>query len=254
MSGVVDPNNQISVANALVPPEGPKVVPTQLDFSTAGIVIVDFTLPQMQKRISVIQTVIVRNWNNPNPLTITVDGTSQMIDVPANSDVTTAVLAAIRPKFVVQTVSGVIVPVIWLNVPLPSLYVPNTGGGSSQVTVVGTVDVDVLNTVTVTGTVNAVSAAGSITPANADASSITTGGTAVSVFASGGGVIVNPDNATESLFIDIVNSPGTVAPGTSGTTVELVAGQSFTTPRGTTTATRANAVTNGHTFSAYKTP
>jgi hypothetical protein len=83
---------------------------------------------------------------------------------------------------------------------------------------------------------------------------IATGGTAVEVWnpaPSDGAVIVNPLNATESLFVDIVNLPTVAAPGTNGTTVELKAGGAFIVPANFTGIVYAVAATTGHVFSAY---
>jgi len=93
-----------------------------------------------------------------------------------------------------------------------------------------------------------------ITPADPAVFKVTTGGTAVTVFNASelnvGGIVTNPTGATESLFIDIVNTPGTLAPGTNGTTFELVPGQTFLVPPNISTAVEVNAVTNGHSFTA----
>lgn len=88
------------------------------------------------------------------------------------------------------------------------------------------------------------------------AHAVATGNTAVTVFAANsikaGAFITNPSAASESLFCDIVNSPTAAAPGTNGTTTELVAGQSMTVPAGLTNATRCNAVTSAHSFTAVQ--
>ena len=85
---------------------------------------------------------------------------------------------------------------------------------------------------------------------------IATGSDAVDVWPTGGtpsdgAIIVNPFGASESLFVDIVNAAQTTAPGTNGTTVELLAGGTFTVPPGFSGTVSANAVTTGHTFTAY---
>lgn len=84
------------------------------------------------------------------------------------------------------------------------------------------------------------------------ASEIVSAGTAVTVFANttaDGAYIVNPNGAPGSLFVDEVNVADTASPGTNGTTVELVAGQSqsFLPISGQVTA---NSLNNGHTFVA----
>lgn len=94
-----------------------------------------------------------------------------------------------------------------------------------------------------------------LTPVAGLAFAVATGGTAVTVFSAGSIVnqayIVNPIGATESLFVDPVTTAGTTAPGTTGTTTELAAGQSYTIGP-TTKAVSVNAVTSGHSFTAVR--
>jgi len=94
------------------------------------------------------------------------------------------------------------------------------------------------------------------TPAAGSSFSIVTGGTAQTAFAANAivtqGLIVNPKNATESLFIDLVNAAQNVqGGGTNGTSIELSPGQSFSCPP-STLAVSVNAVTIGHTFIAVR--
>ena len=95
-----------------------------------------------------------------------------------------------------------------------------------------------------------------LTPVAANAVEVVTGGTAVTAFLAStivtGAQIVNPYSATESLFVDMINAPGTTAPGTHGTTVELVPGQSWTAPGPLTTPVKVNATTSLHVFTAYQ--
>lgn len=124
-------------------------------------------------------------------------------------------------------------------------------GAASVVTISGTVDVAVTGQpISVTGTVDVASTPG--VPVAGLATEIVTGGTPVAVFVNtthDGAFITNPNAASESIFVDAVNNADTIAPGVNGTTIELVAGQSQEFPALTGTVT-ANAVTNGHTFTA----
>jgi hypothetical protein len=216
--------NSVTVLNALVPPEGPKCVPTPLDFRTASTAVVDFTLATMQAKITTIQAIWVDNSANGAAVTIQSEALSQNIVIPAGYQCSVPVAATNRPKFLVSTTAatGLYVTILWFNVPLPGVVIPSE-----------------------TGTTGAGTAALHTT--------IAAGGTAVTVF--GGtvnhGRVINPFNATESLFLDYVNTAGTVAPGASGTTFELVPGQSENVPDGFTGTLTANAATNGHTFTAF---
>jgi hypothetical protein len=81
-------------------------------------------------------------------------------------------------------------------------------------------------------------------------------GTAVNAFPAGsivnGAIIVNPSNAGESLWVDLVNTAQTASPGTNGTTFEIPAGSKFTVPGSMVGAVSVNAVTAGHTFAATR--
>lgn len=220
--------NQTSVLNALVPPEGPKSVAVPMDFTNTDTVIVDFTITTAQVKISTVQMIYADNFNNPARLDISVSGTSQVIRIPAGRQGWFPVVATNRPKFACTTTPGVIVTVLFLNVPVAQgEWNPDEN--------------------------NYVKASSPLT------FSVATGGTAVVVWhttattsvPTDGAVIINPKAATESLFVDIVNAAGTTAPGVNGTTVELAAGDAFVVPPNFDGTVSVNAVTNGHTFTAY---
>jgi hypothetical protein len=194
------------------------------------------------KRVTAIQGLFVRNWNNASPITITIQGTQEILDVPAFADAFLQVAATNRAKFMFNSAGAVEVPVVFFNVPISPLIIYSPSGGA-PVTIGGTL--------AVTGTITAEPP--DATPTAGLAHTITAGGTAVAVFTGllNGGYIVNPDAATESLFVDEVNPPTVAAPGANGTTVELVAGQaqSFGPNTGTVWAI---AATTAHTFTAVK--
>lgn len=219
----VQGTNNIIVLNATVPPEGPKCIPIPVDLTTAATAQIDMTLATGQQKISGVQSIYVDNSENPAPLTVLVDGTNQEIECPALSQGTYPVISTNRPKFTVSSTGGVSVLIHFLNVPIPcNVWYPFVNERTQ--------------------------AAGS--PNN----SVVTGGVAVIVWnppPTGGGVIINPKNATESLFVDIVNAPGTTAPGTNGTTVELAAGESFIVSPRFGGQVRVNALSSGHVFTVY---
>ncbi len=230
-------SNAISTVNAMQPKGGSKLYPVTLDFTSAGELLVDFTLPYREERITAVQTLQVRNTGNPNPLTVHVVGTNRTIDVPAGANLTTSVPAPNLAKFLFTTISGVIVEADFYNVPLPeSIVYPGSGG----IPISGTISVEPAP-LTVSG------------PA---AFTIATANTAITVFpadaAGYGGFVTNPTGAASSAFIDLVNTPAAAAPGSNGTTFELAAGQTFTIPDGTTNATMVNSATKNATVSAVK--
>lgn len=212
--------SQVQLLNGLVPKEGPRAVPVQLDFTATTTAELDFALAQAQARLTGVQAIWIDNTNSGSDLVIVAQSTGQRIVVKARHQGSFPVIGAIPPKFVLTSSGGVIIESLWLNVPIPA----NEWGATHLGAPTGPV-----------------------------ASVIAAGGTPVNVFASlpiNGGYVTNPIAATESLFVDIVNAAGTTAPGANGTTTELAAGQSFTIPPNLTGALSANAVTNGHTFTA----
>lgn len=215
--------NATTTLNALVPPEGPKSIFIAIDFTGAVSAQIDFTLATMSAKITAIQSLWFDNTNNSESVEIDVQGTGQVITVPAGAQGTFPVIASNRPKFILTSSGNVIVRTCWLNVPLPAnLWFPLASDPAEGVSPAATV--------------------------------VTTGGTAVAAFSGAdlsSGAVVNPFNASESLFVNIVNTAGTTAPGANGTTVELVPGQAFPLPPNFGGVVSVNAVTNGHTFTAY---
>jgi hypothetical protein len=244
------PIGDVSIYNTVQPAEGPKAVPVLLDFTTSGTLLIDFTLAMNKRVITAIQSISVSNWVNQYPMTITIQGFPEPFHVPAYSDAVLQVPAQNLAKFLISTGGNLRINAIFYNIPLAPVIVTDPNAGS--VIVSGTVDIG--NTVTVAGTIDTIP--NTATAAAASAFAIVTGGTPVVVFTAGsiinGGYIVNPNEATESLFVDMINSPGTVAPGTHGTTIELTAGASLPMPAKLTGAVEANAVTSGHSFTAIR--
>jgi hypothetical protein len=245
MSQTLTPNNQqVSIYNALVPREGPKSVSIPINFSAGATALIDFTTAYENTSFSSVQSVWVDNFNNPNSITFTVQSTGQTIEVPADAQGIFPVIAASRPKITAYSAGAVIVPTLWLNVPMPQgtwYKSGNAGGGNVNVT---------------NASIPVSFAIAPKTPAAPAAFTIATGGVAVTAFAGGtivnGAVITNPAAASESLFIDFVNAAQTAVPGTLGTCFELKPGQSFEVPGGIASAVSANAVTAAHAFSAVR--
>jgi hypothetical protein len=250
-------SQQIAVYNALIPPEGPKIVNIPLDFTTTGSngqpIGVDFTVATLRGAMTVVQTLWADNTANSAPLVVNVSGTGQQITIPPGIEGTFPIFAASKPTLTFNTSTSIIIPCIIANMPMPVGTWGTAGGGGPQSVVVVNTPLDVqgaggapLEVKLNAGSVSAIAGA---------AFSVVTGGTAVAAFTPSmlllGGVITNPQNATESLFVDAVNTPGTVAPGANGTTTELLAGQSFRVPGGLSGAVQVNAVTSGHAFTAW---
>jgi len=99
------------------------------------------------------------------------------------------------------------------------------------------------------------------TPVVASASSITTGGTAVTVLTGpiSGGTIANPLSAAaqgiataENLYISFVGTPGSTDASPGNGTLILVPGASYSLPALAAGVTlKANAATSSHQFTAF---
>jgi hypothetical protein len=244
---------QTAIINALVPREGPKAVSVPLDFTTATgapSILIDFTQAYMQTTISMIQSVWIDNFANASPVRLAINNPPQTIEIPPHAQGCFPVISAIRAKIVATSAGGLVVPCLFLNVPLPvGVWYESGNGFGGTVDVSGTVDIG--NLVTITGTVD-VSGGGQGTAIVGDATSVAVGGTPVVVFAAGeivnGAFIVNPFAATEALYINMIMNAGTVE---SGSTFALQPGQRATIPPLTGSVT-ANAVTTGHVLTAVR--
>jgi hypothetical protein len=212
---------QVSVLNALIPPEGPLAISFALNFAEFQEYVIDTTLSYAQGKITAIQAIWIDNSDNPDPFEIVTDQAPyQRVICPALTQGAFPIIAPVRAKFRATTGSTEIVTVILLNVPLNTGTWTASRGGD---------------------------------PVPPGVTEIAAGGTAVTVFTdiNRGGTIMNPFSAGESLFIDAINSADTISPGANGTTFELVPGAAFELPAGTVFAlVTANAVTTGHTFAA----
>lgn len=132
----------------------------------------------------------------------------------------------------------------------------STGGSGGSVTAAGTNGTVAQAVQGITGGVPVAVKTNSGTPVSTGTFTITTGGTAQTAFAANSivtqGLIFNPRNATESLFVDLVNSAQNVqGGGTNGTSFEVVPGQLFLCPPSTVLVS-VNAATTGHAFVAVR--
>jgi hypothetical protein len=247
-------NQQTTIYNSLMPKEGPKSVNLALDFTEQTEITVDFTLATMQTVISVVQSLWCDNSQSANEIDFTVENTGQVIRVPAGSMATLPVIAASKPKILVTSASGLIIPVLFLNVPLPSgvWSLSNTAGGPILAEVINTplpvIVENFNNPQQVSGLVTTQTLEGR--PSAATSTVIAAGGAAQTLFAANAitntGIVQNPLSATEPLYIDGVGAANVTG---TGTTFAIQPGQSFTCYP-SSNAWTVNAATTGHAFAA----
>lgn len=105
----------------LAPTDGPKVVPTTLDFSVLAAYNIDMFMEESTAQIGFVQSVYIDNADNPNSLTIVCAVTNQRIRVRANTQGWYPILAT--DKFacrVSSTLGAYSVSLHFSNVPMPT--------------------------------------------------------------------------------------------------------------------------------------
>lgn len=130
------PNSWISNNNMTLPPEGPRTVPVNIDFSVLTEQSIDFTQSINNGWISYISGVYFDNSANANDVTLKMDGSNQSIIIPASKQGWFPILATNPPVFTVsQASTGDVCKLQFLNFPVFP-YVVGDGGGIQDVNVV----------------------------------------------------------------------------------------------------------------------
>lgn len=214
------------ISNGLAPAQGPKGLSLNLDFSAAVTIRGDFLLEETQGIIQGIQSVFVDNSQNASAVTITFGVTQQRLVIPANSQLTAPVFAVDQLSFTATSVGAVIVPVTFLNVPMPfaswgsvtvnSTLVPTTGVYTDR--------------------------SGSIAVGNTSQQAMAANGARKRL------IIQNPATETEVLYVNFTAA----ANSATKISLELVPGGSYDSAFGpvTTEAVNVVAVTAAHKYIA----
>lgn len=205
ISGQAAATGQVTIPGHLMPAEGARAIGFALDFVNFQTNIIDFTYAYENTNFKEVMGLFVDNSTNPQPLTIqTNQPPQQNIVVPPYAQGVFSVIAPIRSKFTVSTTGNQVVDVIFTNIPLSNevWYVQTPG-----------------------------------TPTTPTNFAIVTPGLAVNPWpgkhVTAGGFIYNPtSNGTTVIYVDFVNTAEVTSPGTHGTTVDLVPGDSIPIPTG----------------------
>jgi hypothetical protein len=112
--------------NAVLPKEGPIVIPTNLDFSTVtGLATqtIDLSLQIQQGFISYVQGFFVDNFDNTAMLTIVIDETNQRFKIPAGKQAYFPAMFGDSAKCTVSTTqaNGLVVPMFLVNFPVDAM-------------------------------------------------------------------------------------------------------------------------------------
>lgn len=118
----VNPNTTTILGsyNAMVPAEGPKVVPVIAQLQANQAVTIDLSQLQQQGKISFIQGLMVDNSLNAQPVTVTSQAFNQKILVPAGAQAVLPIFVINPPVFIAASTGGVNVPLFFFNIPLPA--------------------------------------------------------------------------------------------------------------------------------------
>ena len=121
MSVNIDPTSaQIcQTQNQMIPDEGPKAIPINLDFSGSPTFQLDLKPLQDQKRIAIVQCLWIDNAGNSTQLVVTINGSNQQIVVKANTQGYYPVLVPNPARFGFQSTQGQnFTNVFLLNMPI----------------------------------------------------------------------------------------------------------------------------------------
>lgn len=126
------------IFNALIPREGPRMVPFTISFPDLPEFEIDLTITVQQKRISVIQTVFIDTSACDQPVRLSVFGTLETIHAAPGSQGYYPLLVPDTPKFTISSSSSEPCILIFLNVPVPaSVWNSGTTAAASQVIIQG---------------------------------------------------------------------------------------------------------------------
>lgn len=113
--------NAQSIANALIPKEGPKMVPFQIDFPTVSSFEIDLTLTMQQQRITAVQSMYLDLRNATASVSVTISITNQVIELEAGKQGYFPILVPeTGAKLIVSSASTAAINLMLLNVPVPA--------------------------------------------------------------------------------------------------------------------------------------
>lgn len=114
------PITSIGINNVMIPKGGPKVVPTNLDFSTVAQIDIDGEPIVSQGKIEFLQGVFIDNADNLDKFTLTMNVTGERIICPPQSQGYFTILQPNPPKMLAGTTqaNGKIINLQFYNVPI----------------------------------------------------------------------------------------------------------------------------------------
>lgn len=113
--------NAYGISNGVGPLQGPKALRANIDLSAALSIDFDLVTEQTSDDLSLVQSMMIDNRNNPNKLQVDINGVPFSFAAPANSQGIYPVFCGtnFRCKFTTVALFASVIPVIFLNVPMP---------------------------------------------------------------------------------------------------------------------------------------
>lgn len=115
------PKFQGQIFSGLAPVQGPKCLGDTLDFSAVAQINLDLTQEETTGQIDYIQTLYVNNSDNLNALEFLFEGTNQLLTIPAGASGIWPVFVTgpVRCKVTTTIAANLLIPILWINVPMP---------------------------------------------------------------------------------------------------------------------------------------
>lgn len=128
---MVNPTTTFQVFNMTLPPEGPVIVPQNIDMAIQQSYEIDITQLVNDKVISYISGAWIDNSANAHAVTLVCGTTQQSIIIPASSQGWYPLMAVNPPLFTVsQSAAGDLVKILFANFPMfPGMVGFGSGGG-----------------------------------------------------------------------------------------------------------------------------
>lgn len=126
----------VPVCNARVPPEGPRCIPFNFDFTAKPSYFVDLTTVEQRNFLTIVQSLYIDNSSNAVPLTVVFNASNQIIIAPPQTQGYYSVLAPQPARFTVKCVGGSInTPLFVINVAITNAIWGAASGGTAVVAV-----------------------------------------------------------------------------------------------------------------------
>lgn len=127
-------NQYLKTNNMIIPPEGPVIIPVDLDFSAENEIILETELLFSSGKVSLLQGVFIDNYDNPEPLVLFNQTSRQRIVAPSNSQGYYDIFLPKPSTIKCNTVSAVNlkIKVTFYNVPIASGVWKNSDGGGGS--------------------------------------------------------------------------------------------------------------------------